>query len=51
LVPFRKRYAMTGWRLAYALGPATVIAAMNKLQSQCNVESDVDCAEGRRWRR
>lgn len=29
-----KSYAMTGWRSGYALGPAPVIAAMNKLQSQ-----------------
>ncbi len=29
-----KTYAMTGWRLGYALGPAQVIAAMQKLQSQ-----------------
>ena len=29
-----KTYAMTGWRLGYALGPAPIIAAMNKLQSQ-----------------
>jgi aspartate aminotransferase len=29
-----KTYAMTGWRLGYALGPASVIAAMHKLQSQ-----------------
>jgi aspartate aminotransferase len=29
-----KTYAMTGWRLGYALGPATVISAMQKLQSQ-----------------
>jgi len=29
-----KTYAMTGWRMGYALGPATLIAAMNKLQSQ-----------------
>jgi aspartate aminotransferase len=29
-----KTYAMTGWRLGYALGPAAVIAAMQKLQSQ-----------------
>ncbi len=29
-----KTYAMTGWRLGYALGPAPVIAAMNKLQGQ-----------------
>jgi aspartate aminotransferase len=30
-----KTYAMTGWRLGYALAPAPVISAMNKLQSQC----------------
>jgi aspartate aminotransferase len=29
-----KTYAMTGWRLGYALGPATIISAMQKLQSQ-----------------
>jgi len=29
-----KTYAMTGWRLGYALGPAAVINAMCKLQSQ-----------------
>jgi aspartate aminotransferase len=29
-----KTYAMTGWRSGYALGPAPVIAAINKLQSQ-----------------
>ncbi len=29
-----KTYAMTGWRLGYALGPKWVIAAMQKLQSQ-----------------
>jgi aspartate aminotransferase len=29
-----KTYAMTGWRLGYALGPASVISAMSKLQSQ-----------------
>ena len=28
-----KSYAMTGWRLGYAAGPANVIAAMAKLQS------------------
>jgi aspartate aminotransferase len=30
-----KTYAMTGWRLGYALAPATVVSAMAKLQSQC----------------
>jgi aspartate aminotransferase len=29
-----KTYAMTGWRLGYALGPSAVVSAMNKLQSQ-----------------
>ena len=29
-----KTYAMTGWRLGYALSPAAVTSAMAKLQSQ-----------------
>jgi aspartate aminotransferase len=29
-----KTYAMTGWRLGYALGPAPVVSALLKLQSQ-----------------
>ena len=29
-----KTYAMTGWRLGFALGPAAVVKAMQKLQSQ-----------------
>ncbi len=29
-----KTYAMTGWRLGYALGPAPIVSAMAKLQSQ-----------------
>ncbi len=29
-----KTYAMTGWRLGYALGPAQLVSAMQKLQSQ-----------------
>jgi aspartate aminotransferase len=29
-----KTYAMTGWRMGYALAPAPVIAAMQRLQSQ-----------------
>ena len=29
-----KTYAMTGWRLGYTLGPAAVISAASKLQSQ-----------------
>ena len=29
-----KTYAMTGWRMGYALAPASVASAMQKLQSQ-----------------
>jgi aspartate aminotransferase len=29
-----KAYAMTGWRIGYAAGPANIIAAMKKIQSQ-----------------
>ena len=29
-----KTYAMTGWRLGYALAPAPIVSAMSKLQSQ-----------------
>lgn len=29
-----KAYAMTGWRIGYAAGPATIIQAMKKIQSQ-----------------
>ncbi len=29
-----KAYAMTGWRIGYAAGPAEIISAMTKLQSQ-----------------
>ncbi|MFD1214084.1 aspartate transaminase [Arthrobacter sp. GCM10027362] len=29
-----KAYAMTGWRLGYGVGPADIIASINKLQSQ-----------------
>ncbi|MGA8489782.1 MAG: pyridoxal phosphate-dependent aminotransferase [Terriglobales bacterium] len=29
-----KTYAMTGWRLGYALAPSAVVSAMNKLQGQ-----------------
>jgi len=29
-----KAYAMTGWRMGYAAGPADLIAAMTKIQSQ-----------------
>lgn len=30
---FSKTYAMTGWRVGYALGPPSVIGAMKKIQS------------------
>jgi aspartate aminotransferase len=30
-----KAYAMTGWRVGYALAPAPIVSAMEKLQSQC----------------
>ena len=29
-----KTYAMTGWRIGYALGPQEIIAAMTKIQGQ-----------------
>jgi aspartate aminotransferase len=29
-----KAYAMTGWRIGYAAGPASIIKAMSKIQSQ-----------------
>ncbi len=35
-----KTYAMTGWRIGYAAGPAEIIAAMNMIQSQ-NVSNPV----------
>jgi aspartate aminotransferase len=31
---FSKTFAMTGWRMGYTLGPAPLIGAINKLQSQ-----------------
>jgi len=31
---FSKTYAMTGWRLGYALGPKEIVSAMGRLQSQ-----------------
>ena len=32
---FSKAYAMTGWRLGYALGPAEIIAMLTKLHQFC----------------
>jgi len=34
-----KVFAMTGWRIGYAAGPSDIIAAMNKVQSQCNTHA------------
>ena len=34
-----KTYAMTGWRLGFALGPSPIVAAMTKLQSQSTSSS------------
>ena len=31
---FSKTFAMTGWRMGYTLGPAALISAINKIQSQ-----------------
>ena len=35
-----KTYAMTGWRLGYTLGPAAVVGAIAKLQSQSTSSSN-----------
>ena len=32
-----KTYSMTGWRLGYAAGPATLIRAMARMQAQCSL--------------
>lgn len=36
---FSKAYAMTGWRLGYAIGPAEIIKAMTKLHQYCIMSS------------
>lgn len=36
---FSKAYAMTGWRIGYACGPAGIIAAMNKIHQYCIMSS------------
>ena len=41
-----KTYAMTGWRLGYALAPAAVISAMAEAAEPVHVEPDFDRAEG-----
>ena len=32
-----KTYSMTGWRLGYAAGPASLIRAMARMQAQCSL--------------
>ena len=44
-----KAYAMTGWRIGYAAGPAEIIAAMRNVQSQstsnpCSIAQAAACA-------
>ena len=41
-----KTYAMTGWRIGFALAPARVIGAMLKLQSHSTSNPDLHRAEG-----
>ena len=45
-----KTYAMTGWRLGYALGPAAVVERDVEVAEPVHIESDFDCAESRRGR-
>ncbi len=40
-----KTYAMTGWRIGFALAPKPLIDAMMKLQSHTTSNPDFDCAE------
>ncbi len=43
-----KAYAMTGWRIGYAGGPAPLIGAMRKVMSETASNPSVDLAMGRR---
>jgi len=36
---YSKPYAMTGWRIGYAIGPANIIAKMNKMQQHINTNT------------
>jgi len=36
---FSKSFAMTGWRIGYAAGPAEIISAMNKVHQYCIMSS------------
>ena len=41
-----KTYAMTGWRIGFALAPAPIIERHDEAAKPYHVESDVHCAEG-----
>jgi aspartate aminotransferase len=40
---FSKAYAMTGWRVGYAIGPVEVIEAMTTLQGHVNTNTALPC--------
>jgi aspartate aminotransferase len=40
---FSKAYAMTGWRVGYAVGPVEVIEAMTTLQGHVNTNTALPC--------
>ncbi len=40
---FSKAFAMTGWRVGYAVGPREVIAAMTRLQGHINTNTALPC--------
>jgi aspartate aminotransferase len=40
---FSKAYAMTGWRVGYAIGPVEVIGAMTTLQGHVNTNTALPC--------
>ncbi len=46
-----KAYAMTGWRCGWAIGPAAVIARVQRAAEPLDVERLLDHAEGGRRRR
>ena len=40
---FSKAYAMTGWRVGYAVGPVEIVAAMTTLQGHVNTNTALPC--------
>lgn len=40
---FSKAYAMTGWRVGYAMGPVEVVEAMTTLQGHVNTNTALPC--------